>query len=108
MSEQGGGAYSLRKLPSGSADSATVLPAVTVAGVGVSPSALPPEFAGGQVARGARLGLLGNKDVMDTPFNVSSYTSELLANRQAVTLADALNVEPSVRFTGQIGGVTDS
>lgn len=108
LSEQGGGAYSLRKLPSGSADSATVLPAVTVAGAGVSPSALPPEFAGGQVARGARLGLLGNKDVMDTPFNVSSYTSELLANRQAVTLADALNVEPSVRFTGQIGGVTDS
>ncbi|KAG1234406.1 hypothetical protein G6F68_018985 [Rhizopus microsporus] len=45
---------------------------------------------------------------MDTPFNVTSYTSELLTNRQAVTLADALNAEPSVRFTGQIGGVTDS
>lgn len=107
LSEQGGGAYSLRKLPVAAGET-TVLPAVTVAGAGVSPSALPAEFAGGQVARGARLGLLGNRDVMDTPFNVTSYTSELLANRQAVTLADALTVEPSVRFTGQIGGVTDS
>ncbi|MGN6658638.1 MAG: TonB-dependent receptor plug domain-containing protein, partial [Achromobacter mucicolens] len=107
LSEQGGGAYSLRKLPVAAGET-TVLPAVTVAGTGVSPSALPAEFAGGQVSRGARLGLMGNRDVMDTPFNVTSYTSELLANRQAVTLADALTVEPSVRFTGQIGGVTDS
>lgn len=108
LAEQGAGAYSLRKLPAGESDAATLLPSITVAGAGVSPSALPAEFAGGQVARGGRLGLLGNRDVMDTPFNVTSYTSELLANRQAVTLADALNAEPSVRFTGQIGGVTDS
>ncbi|WP_312427986.1 TonB-dependent receptor [Achromobacter sp.] len=107
LAEQGGGAYSLRKLPAAASET-TLLPAVTVDGAGISPSALPAEFAGGQVARGARMGLLGNRDVMDTPFNVTSYTSELLANRQAVTLADALTVEPSVRFTGQIGGVTDS
>ncbi len=107
LSEQGGGAYSLRKLPAPD-ESATMLPAVTVAGAVAAPYALPAEFEGGQVARGGRLGLLGNRDVMDTPFNVTSYTSDLLANRQAVTLADALNVEPSVRFTGQIGGVTDS
>ncbi len=108
LSEQGGGAYALRKLPPGPDESATVLPTVTVAGAGVGGDALPAEYAGGQVARGSRLGLLGNRDAMDAPFNVTSYTSELLANRQAVTLADALNVEPSVRFTGQIGGVTDS
>lgn len=108
LSEQGGGAYSLRKLPSGSDASATVLPAVTVAASAAAPYALPAEYDGGQVARGGRLGLLGNRDVMDVPFNVTNYTSDLLANRQSVTLADALNVEPSVRFTGQIGGVTDS
>lgn len=108
LAEQGGGAYSLRKLPSGDSEAATLLPSITVAAAGVSPSALPAEFAGGQVARGGRLGLLGNRDVMDAPFNVTSYTSELLTDRQAVTLADALNAEPSVRFTGQIGGVTDS
>ena len=108
VTEQGEGAYSLRKLPTGEGGAATVLPTITVAGAGMAPSALPPEFAGGQVARGARMGLLGNRDVMDTPFNVTSYTSQWLDNRQSVTLADALNAEPSVRFTGQIGGVTDS
>ena len=107
LAEQGGGAYSLRKLPAAEGG-VTTLPSVTVAGAGVSPSALPAEYTGGQVARGGRLGLLGNKDVMDTPFSVTNYTSDLLANRQAVTLADALNVDSSVRFTGQIGGVTDS
>lgn len=109
LSEQGGGAYSLRKLPpAGAEESATVLPAVTVAGSAAAPFALPAEYEGGQVARGGRLGLLGNRDVMDAPFNVTNYTSDLMANRQSVTLADALSVEPSVRFTGQIGGVTDS
>ncbi|WP_052097355.1 TonB-dependent receptor [Achromobacter sp. RTa] len=108
LSAQGNGAYTLRQLPSGPGESATVLPAVTVAGADVAANALPPDYPGGQVARGGRLGLLGNRDVMDAPFNVTNYTSDLLANRQAVTLADALNVEPSVRFTGQIGGVTDS
>jgi len=107
LAEQGGGAYSLRKLPAPEAG-VTTLPAVTVAAAGVSPSALPVEYAGNQVARGGRLGLLGNQDVMDTPFSVTNYTADLLANRQAVTLADALNVDSSVRFTGQIGGVTDS
>lgn len=107
LAEQGGGAYSLRKLPAAEGG-VTTLPAVTVAAAGVAPSALPAEYVGGQVARGGRLGLLGNRDVMDTPFSVTNYTSDLLANRQAVTLADALNVDSSVRFTGQIGGVTDS
>lgn len=106
LAEQGGGAYSLRKLPP--QGETTLLPSVVVTGADAHPSALPVAYTGGQVARGGRLGLLGNRDVMDTPFSVANYTSDLLANRQAVTLADALNVDSSVRFTGQIGGVTDS
>lgn len=72
------------------------------------PTALPEEFAGGQVARGARLGMLGNKDVMDTPFSVTSYTAKTLADLQTVTVADALQRDPSVRSTGQTGGIVDS
>jgi iron complex outermembrane receptor protein len=45
---------------------------------------------------------------METPFSVTNYTSERLENQQAVTLAEVLNADPSIRFTGQIGGVTDS
>ena len=73
-----------------------------------SASALPETLAGGQVARGARLGMLGNKDVMDTPFSVTSYTAKTLADLQTVTVADALERDPSVRSTGQTGGIVDS
>lgn len=63
---------------------------------------------GGQVAKGGRVGLLGDKTVMETPFSVTNYTSERIENQQARTLAEVLNSDPSIRFTGQIGGVTDS
>ncbi|OPA91059.1 energy transducer TonB [Pseudomonas fluorescens] len=72
------------------------------------PTDLPDVLAGGQVARGARLGMLGNKDVMDTPFSVTSYTAKTLADLQTVTVADALERDPSVRATGQTGGIVDS
>ena len=36
----------------------------------------PPPYAGGQVATGGRLGMLGNRSVMDTPFNQTSYTAQ--------------------------------
>ncbi|WP_248739119.1 TonB-dependent receptor [Pseudomonas sp. MWU12-2029] len=73
-----------------------------------SATALPEVLAGGQVARGARLGMMGNKDVMDTPFSVTSYTAKTLADLQTVTVADALERDPSVRSTGQTGGIVDS
>lgn len=46
--------------------------------------ALPRPYAGGQVARGGRLGLLGNTDVMKAPFSISSYTSQMIQDQQAV------------------------
>lgn len=60
---------------------------------------LPPAYAGGQVARGARLGVLGNMDFMATPFNVVSYTAELMENQQAATIAEVVANHPSVRVT---------
>ncbi|WP_447769461.1 TonB-dependent receptor [Pseudomonas kilonensis] len=84
------------------------LDATTITGTDNSPGALPPVLAGGQVARGARLGMMGNKDVMDTPFSVTSYTAKTLADLQTVTVADALQRDPSVRSTGQVGGIVDS
>ncbi|MBO1536997.1 TonB-dependent siderophore receptor [Pseudomonas sp. OA65] len=84
------------------------LDATNITGTHDNPSALPAELAGGQVARGARLGMMGNKDVMDTPFSVTSYTAKTLADLQTVTAADALQRDPSVRSTGQVGGIVDS
>lgn len=65
-------------------------------------------YAGGQTARGGRVGMLGNKDTLDTPFSISTYTAKRMDDQQAITLADVLSKDASVRFTGQTGGVTDS
>ncbi|WP_246161152.1 TonB-dependent receptor [Bradyrhizobium sacchari] len=67
-----------------------------------------PAFTGGQVAQGARLGLLGNTDTMKSPFNVTSYTDTFIRDQQAATAADALILDPSVRSSHPTGGVVDS
>ena len=60
-------------------------------------SALPPVYSGGQVARGGELGVLGNQDIMDVPFTMSSYTSQLIEDQQAESLGDVLLNDASVR-----------
>jgi iron complex outermembrane receptor protein len=60
---------------------------------------LPPPYAGGQVATGGQLGLLGNRGVMDTPFNQTSYTAKKAQDQQAKTILDVLADDPSVRNT---------
>jgi iron complex outermembrane receptor protein len=59
----------------------------------------PPPYAGGQVATGGQLGLLGNRSVMDTPFNQTSYTAKKAKDQQAKTVVDVLIDDPSVRIT---------
>ena len=93
------GTYTLRRLP---ARSEAALPEVKVTASGDYLS-LPAAYAGGQVARGARLGMLGNRDVMDTPFNITAYTADVVENQQARTVADVLANEPSARYTVSAG-----
>ncbi|TNC10018.1 TonB-dependent receptor [Methylobacterium terricola] len=57
----------------------------------------PPPFAGGQVATGTRVGFLGNRSVLTTPFNVTGFTEKLIADQQARTLADVVLNDASVR-----------
>ncbi|WP_176506474.1 MULTISPECIES: TonB-dependent receptor [Pseudomonas] len=61
------------------------------------PDALPEAFAGGQVARGGQMGVLGNQDYMDVPFTMTSYTSQLIEDQQAEDIGDVLANDPSVR-----------
>jgi iron complex outermembrane recepter protein len=65
--------------------------------------ALPPAYAGGQVATGGRVGLFGALDIMDTPFNTTSYTEELVRNQQARSVADVLQNDPAVRVSKGFG-----
>ncbi len=59
--------------------------------------------AGGQVARGGRVGLLGNLDMMDTPFSTTSYTEKLARDQQARGIGDVLQNDPTVRVTKGFG-----
>lgn len=92
--------------PSSSAPADKLLPAVNVT-TAPEPSDLPREYAGGQVARGARLGMLGNQDLMNTPFNVTSYTARMIEDQQARSLADVLANDPSTRAVSPFGGLSD-
>lgn len=69
---------------------------------------VPPAYAGGQVATGARLGALGNTDTKNSPFSIVSYTDQFARDRQASTVSEALVLEPSVRATQGTGAPFDS
>ncbi|AYD04743.1 TonB-dependent receptor [Neorhizobium sp. NCHU2750] len=75
---------------------------------GDAPLGTPPvAYAGGQVATGARLGILGNRDVMDTPFNVTSYTAKTIQDQQARSVGDVVKNDPSVRTTWADGSYSN-
>ncbi|QDO97101.1 TonB-dependent receptor [Ferrovibrio terrae] len=78
---------------------ATVLPTLNVEGRAINPNSTMtpmPEYAGGQIARGGQLGMLGNRDVMDTPFSQTNYTNKTIRDQQARTVQDVLLNDPSI------------
>lgn len=85
--------------PSPQGGAGAVLPTVSVLGAAPVSLPLPQAYAGGQVARGGRVGLLGNRDVLDTPFSATQYTAQLVEDQQAQTIGDVLVNDPSVRNT---------
>jgi iron complex outermembrane receptor protein len=76
---------------------------VVSASADASAQGLPTAYPGGQVARGGRLGLLGNVDIMDTPFNGTNYTQALIQDQQARSVADVVQNDPSVRVARGFG-----
>lgn len=94
------GTYSLRAAAVADAAAAAAggtLAAVTVTAAAERPGDLPAPYAGGQVARGAQAGFLGNKDFMETPFSITSLTAEGIQNQQARNIGDVVKNDASVR-----------
>jgi len=58
---------------------------------------LVPAFLDGQIAHGGRMGMLGEQNAMDVPFNVIGYTSKLVKDQQAKTIADVVSNDASVQ-----------
>ncbi|WP_189690374.1 TonB-dependent receptor [Pseudorhodoferax aquiterrae] len=91
------------------ADSGKSLGVVTVnASADASAEGLSPAFAGGQVARGGRAGILGTRDNMETPFSITAYTNELIQDRQARSVGEVLQNDPSVRVTRGFGNFQEA
>ena len=98
-------AHAQSEQPQGNAtDAEATLGAVVVqASADASAEGLTKSYAGGQVARGGRVGLLGNRDIMETPFSTTAYTSELIQDQQAKSVADVVQNDPSVRVARGFG-----
>ncbi|VVP65184.1 Ferrichrome receptor FcuA [Pseudomonas fluorescens] len=60
-------------------------------------------YGGGQLARNAQSGLLGQQALNDLPFSVTSYTASTIADQQARTLGDVLLNDASVRQSAGFG-----
>ncbi|VFR42720.1 Ferrichrome-iron receptor [plant metagenome] len=86
----------------------STLQEVVVTASDQSVNALAPAYAGGQVATGVRLGVLGNTSNMKAPFSTTSYTATTIRDLEAGTIADAVNRDPSVRYTVLPGGNVDN
>ncbi len=79
----------------------TTLPQVTVQEKS-APVAAP--YAGGQVTTGGRVGLLGDKDFMETPFNTIGYTEQFVQDRQAQTITDVIAATDPTVFSNGVSG----
>ncbi|MET0313214.1 MAG: TonB-dependent siderophore receptor [Hansschlegelia sp.] len=88
------------------ADGAVTLSPIEVQGAAAL-GAGPAPYAGGQVASGGRLGVLGNRGVMDTPFNATSYTAKTIDDQQARNVGDVVKNDPSVRTTWADGSYSN-
>ena len=97
---QSDGSYTLK-----TRDPSIVLPPVKVSAKSTGFDGLPKAYAGGQIARGGNLGVLGNRDIMDTPFHQTNFTQQVVKDQQARTLGDVLRNDPSVQavFTNNAG-----
>nr|WP_226573405.1 TonB-dependent siderophore receptor [Mangrovibacter yixingensis] len=69
---------------------------------------LVPAYLDGQVANGGRLGMLGEQSAMDVPFNVVGYTSKLVQDQQAHTIADVVANDAGVQSSQGYGNFAET
>ncbi|MBX3587000.1 MAG: TonB-dependent receptor [Ramlibacter sp.] len=95
--------------PAADTHGSKTLSTVTVnASADASAQGLSPAYPGGQVARGGRAGILGTRDNMETPFAITSYTNELIQDRQARSVGEVLQNDPNVRVARGFGNFQES
>lgn len=87
----------------------TELGTITVnASADASAAGLSKPVAGGQTARGGRVGILGTRDQMDVPVSVTSYTNQLIQDQQARSVGEVLENDPSIRLARGFGNFQET
>jgi len=91
--------------PNNAEENVTTLPEIQVQ----AQSSPIDSYPGGQIATGSRVGMLGDKDFMETPFSTVSYTDKFIEDIQARELADILSAtDPTVFNSGMRGEFRES
>ena len=90
------------------ANSETLDSMTVTASADASAEGLAPAYAGGQVATGGRAGILGTQDYMDSAFSITSYTNELIQDRQAKSVGEVLQNDPGVRVARGFGNFQEA
>ncbi len=67
-----------------------------------------PAFLDGQIAHGGVWGMLGEQKAMDVPFNVIGYTSKLIQDQQAKTIADVVGNDAGVQAVQGYGNFAET
>jgi len=82
---------------------------VTLSEVTVQGEATVPAYAGGQVSTRGRMGFLGDKDFMETPFSTITYTDQYIADQQAQDIQEVISkTDPTVFMSGVSGESLES
>lgn len=69
---------------------------------------LVPAYLDGQIANGGRLGMLGQQNAQNVPFNVVGYTSKMIEDQQATTLKDVVANDASVQNVQGYGNFAET
>ncbi|WP_421721968.1 TonB-dependent receptor [Alloalcanivorax xenomutans] len=87
----------------GGAEPYQLAPVEVQSSADASAEGLSKAYAGGQVAEGGSVGILGNQSVMETPYSFTSYTEQLIEDQQAASVGEILLNDPAVRVARGFG-----
>ncbi|RKG31206.1 TonB-dependent receptor [Acinetobacter tianfuensis] len=62
----------------------------------------------GKLKKKAALNILGEKDVLDTPFTIRNYSEQAIEDSHAHTMMDVLKTDPSIRTTTNSGHLNEN
>ncbi|WP_122902183.1 TonB-dependent receptor [Acinetobacter sp. B51(2017)] len=62
----------------------------------------------GKLKKKATLNILGEKDVLDTPFTIRNYSEQAIQDSHAHTMMDVLKIDPSIRSNTSSGHLNEN